>query len=603
MTVPPYLHLIGPERYGVLAIVWIFLGYFGLFSMGLDRATANELARCGDDPGRRVTVFWTALFANGLFGTVGAVALGVAAGFMLGPVFKISAAMKPEVFAALPWLVASVPLATVTSVMIGALEARERFVTLNWLSLVGTFLFQLIPLAIAYWHGPDLGWLIASTILSRTLGTLMLLAACVRAVPLPAVRVDWSHVPTLLRYGGWVTVTGLIGPLLTTLDRFVIAATAGPAGVTYYTIPYNLATKALIVPGALTRALFPRFSAQTAADAAELSRKGGDEPLRPHDADRGLRCSLDAAVLDSMGGPRDRRAVLDRRRNPGRRRLVQCLGLRSVLPASGAGAPRHRGEISRSRDLAVHRGVVAWAPFLGRRRRSGSLGPAHGGRHVPVLYCGTVAGRGRSVAGARHGPHRGRGGRKLHPLRLGALCFGCRCGSRRHRCDLVPQCAGLDARRDRADRCSSQPYTTPSRAQQMTTMTAAANAQREMPQYGLETVAACPVCESKDASVLHAGLKDTTFFCAPGSWNLQGCGNCGSAFLSPRLDKASIHVAYEAYYTHAAQQQSLWEGAPKGMIGRVRRRAREGYLATRFLEKATPNRLAHVHIRARSSAP
>jgi O-antigen/teichoic acid export membrane protein len=104
------------------------------------------------------------------------------------------------------------------------------------------------------------------------------------------IRVERSEIRTLLGYGGWVTVTSIIGPVLFMTDRFVIGAALGATSVAAYTVPYQLASRMQILPGALVGALFPRLSAANAEQQAFLGEK----------ATRALACVLSPLVFGAV---------------------------------------------------------------------------------------------------------------------------------------------------------------------------------------------------------------------------------------------------------------------------------------------------------------
>ncbi|HYK36964.1 flippase [Alloacidobacterium sp.] len=277
VTVPAYLHLIGYPRYGVLAIVWLFLGYFGLFDPGITRAAAFHIARLHEpkQAKEREGVFWTALVVNLAFGMIGAVVLYFAARPVFMSTFKMPESMRGEVIASLPWLAASIPLSTVTGVLGGALQAREWFGVSNSLNVANAAISQLIPLAVAFWMGPQLNWLIPATIIARSLGAVPSFVVIARALPLgKGGRFDRLRLKSLFSYGGWITLTNVLNPVLSTMDRILIGSLLSAEAVAFYTVPFNLVSRASAVPGALTTTLFPKFSRGNQEDSARLASDG-----------------------------------------------------------------------------------------------------------------------------------------------------------------------------------------------------------------------------------------------------------------------------------------------------------------------------------------
>lgn len=273
ITIPLYLGLIGEARYGVLSIAWLLLGYFGLFDLGLGRATAQKIAALREKSSqKRSQTFWTALTINVSFGVLGGLVIWPIATYFFGSVFKVEDTLRSEILSAVPWLIIAVPMTTLSGVLIGALQGRERFLELNMISVAGTILFQILPLTVAWLLGADLNLILPAALFTRLLTLVILFSCCRRHIILnhPPCFVK-SQASQLLSFGGWVTVSSFISPMMVILDRFIIGATIGANSVTYYTVPFQLGGKISIIPKALTSALFPRLVTASSLEQQRLT--------------------------------------------------------------------------------------------------------------------------------------------------------------------------------------------------------------------------------------------------------------------------------------------------------------------------------------------
>lgn len=273
VTVPAYLSAIGEERFGMYVIATLMVGYFGLSDLGLATATENAVARL--DPAavdERSAIVWTATFLSAAFGLVGGAALLIVGLALFSGVLSLPEGLEAEGLAAVPILAACIPFLTLTSVFDGALNGRERFGTIILLETSRLTALQLLPLGFVYWRGPELRWIAAGFLATFSFATACGFVASLHLVMTPKrwVRPSREYAVGLIHFGKWVAVTSVISPVLAIGDRIILGAVRGATAITVFSIPYNLASRLLVIPFSLIRVAFPRFSALGPEDSKAL---------------------------------------------------------------------------------------------------------------------------------------------------------------------------------------------------------------------------------------------------------------------------------------------------------------------------------------------
>lgn len=262
-TIPFIIHGLGTERFGLLALAWVVAGYFTVFDLGLGRTVTKYAAEALGRGGREKVpgILWTAVAAQAVTGLAGALALAGATPFLVERVLSIPPALAGEARATFYLLAPSVPIVFVSASLSGVLEAAQRFDLVNAVRAPSSALTFLLPVA-GLALGLDLPGIVAMIVLGRlaALGTLVLLGFRV----FPGLREFSCHrslLPRLLAFGGWVTLSSVVSPVLVYLDRLLVASLLSVAALAYYAAPYEMATRLWIVPVSLVMAIFPAFSA------------------------------------------------------------------------------------------------------------------------------------------------------------------------------------------------------------------------------------------------------------------------------------------------------------------------------------------------------
>lgn len=255
---------LGDARFGILAIAWTTIGYFSLFDLGIGRALTHMVA---DDMGRdrreeTSQAVWTAMAILVPVGTVGALALLVVSPWLVTAWLRVPAGLQAETLTAFRVLALAIPFTAVAAAFRGLLEASQRFGTINALRVPYGLLTFVGPVAVLPFSRS-----VAAAVTVLTIGRIVLCIAyavvCARAFPELTKRprgFGRRHARSLVSYGGWMTVSNVISPLMNTFDRFVIGAVASVAMVSYYAAPHELVTKMWLYTAALWPVFFPAFA-------------------------------------------------------------------------------------------------------------------------------------------------------------------------------------------------------------------------------------------------------------------------------------------------------------------------------------------------------
>lgn len=275
VTVPLVMRSLGESAFGLFSLAWVAINALSLFDVGVSRATtkylAEHLARGEHQAGSDLVR--TSAVLNLCLGLLGGGLVLATAPWMITHLLRVPAEMLGQARWTAVAVATAVPILLMQGTCRSVLAAFQRF---DWNSSVrlATQATQWILAVVVARNGRGVAWVVATTVLTR-LADVCVYSFLVRKL-LPGAftfSLPRGYAAKLLKFGGWVSVSLLIGPLLVYLDRVLLARFVSLAAVAIYTIPYEASTRLRILPASAVSTLYPSFSERSVGpDPAAVPR-------------------------------------------------------------------------------------------------------------------------------------------------------------------------------------------------------------------------------------------------------------------------------------------------------------------------------------------
>lgn len=250
--------VLGPERFGLFTLAVALVGYASIFDAGLTRAVIREISyhRHDDIERKRIIANSTIILCGlGFFG--GGLIYFYASNIV--SLLNVDKIFILEAVKAVTLISFSIPLFLLNQVWLGILEGQEKFKQINLIKTFNSSFIAGLPALFILIHG-TLVYSVLGLVVARLLSLIITFWACKSYILGSGLSINKNTAYRLLKYGGWITVSNVISPLMAYFDRFIISNIVGASHVAYYTAPSEGVQRLSIFPGALSRAVFPKLS-------------------------------------------------------------------------------------------------------------------------------------------------------------------------------------------------------------------------------------------------------------------------------------------------------------------------------------------------------
>lgn len=244
------------ELFGVFILIFSILGFSSLFDAGITRAVIRKIAISNNREDEGI-VMGTSLSIVTLLGCIAAVALILLSSdvtFLL----NVNENLRLDTNYSIEIIACTIPAFLTGMTAFGYLEGKQRFYELNIYRIITGIGIAIFPIVGVYIN-PTLTNAVLGLFIARVLVSIIAIIICIKRIGVCHIHFSVKELKSMLRYGGWITVSNIISPLMVYTDKFILSNMLGAKTAANYTSASELVLRLAFIPASLTRAIFPKF--------------------------------------------------------------------------------------------------------------------------------------------------------------------------------------------------------------------------------------------------------------------------------------------------------------------------------------------------------
>lgn len=245
------------ELFGIYMLVLSILGYGSLFDAGITRAVIRKIAISKNIDTDR-TVMGTAIIAVSILSFL-AMMMFYYFSSSITILLNVSSDVFNDVKISIELLSITMPFFLVGTVSFSYIEGKQYFLELNKNKITTGVILVIMPAFFVYFN-QSLVSAILGLLFARILVAFIAFHSCNKYLGKNWLRFNLSTFKSLVMFGGWITVSNIVSPVMSYFDRFILSNLLGADKVAYFVAPKELIQKLTILPTAVSKTIFPYFS-------------------------------------------------------------------------------------------------------------------------------------------------------------------------------------------------------------------------------------------------------------------------------------------------------------------------------------------------------